>query len=314
MRVINKICKRYDIDVVHGQSPSSFGYALARKRLPLVVTLHGTSYGEIISYFGIPLSSISFASIRDAILTQPLWAFLTSLEYRFADKVIAVSEAIASEASRFYHLPKDKIAVIYNGVNPSYSPDGNAREVENENQMILFVGRLIWRKGAKFIIDAMPQILAEYPDAKLFLVGHGEQEKILKKHVNELRIENSVFFLGKISDEELFHLYQETNVYVQPSLYEPLGIAIMEAMSMGKPVVASRTGGIQELIKGGEEGILVEPGNSLQLGKAILDVFSDSSFGKKMGDNARRRALRDFAWKAIAQKTLKLYENVLQMY
>jgi glycosyltransferase involved in cell wall biosynthesis len=313
-KIINKLCKQYNVDVVHSHSPSGFGYALlSKERPPFVVTLHGTSFGEIASYFNFSFSSINFSNIRDAMFTQPMTAFLTNLEYKFADKVIAVSEAIASEASRFYHLPIDKIEVIPNGVNLSYPPNENRNEVEKDDHTILFVGRLIWRKGVKFLIDAMPQILAEYPKSKLFLVGDGMQRGSLERGVKELRIENSVLFLGKVSNETLFSLYQKADVYVQPSLYEPFGISILEAMSWGKPIVGTYTGGTPELIKNGNEGILVEPGNSLQLAKAVLDILPNSMFRKKLGENARRKVLREFTWKSIAQKTLRLYEEMLEL-
>jgi glycosyltransferase involved in cell wall biosynthesis len=307
----NEMCKRHGIDIIHGQSPSSFGYALlSRTRCPFVVTFHGTSFGEISSYSTVPIANVNFGLVRDAMFTQPLWAFLTNIEYKCADRVVAVSKVMAQEAVRFYHLPKDKIVVIRNGVNLPCLFDPPIEE-QNADHVILFVGRLTWRKGVKYLIDALPQILAEYADTKLLVVGNGEQKAFLKKRIKKFRIENSVQFLGKVSAERLYSLYNEADVYVQPSLYEPCGIAILEAMSMGKPVVATDVGGIPELITNGVEGLLVEPGNSLQLARAITNVFSDSSYRKIFGSNARKKVEREFTWNAIAKKTFEFYTDLL---
>lgn len=309
-REVDGLCREYKMDIIHGQSPSSYGYGLLRRgNIPFVVTLHGTSFGEFESYFDIPLSFINRNVIFGA-MGEVLAAFLTCIEYKCADKVIAVSKATAEEAVRFYRLPKDRVVTIHNGIDlPSFT-DLRVEE-ENKEHTMLSVGRLSWRKGYKYLIDAMPNVLSEYPNVKLLLISDGDQRTPLQQHVRKLGIENSVLFLGKVSAERLYSLYHEADVYVQPSLYEPFGIAILEAMSMRKPVVATRVGGIPEIIANEVEGLLVEPGNSLQLARAIKRVFLDSSLRRTLGNNARRRVEKEFTWEAIAKKTLKLYTNLL---
>jgi 1,4-alpha-glucan branching enzyme len=199
---------------------------------------------------------------------------------------------------------------IHNGIDLSSFTDLRAEE-EGEEHTILSVGRLEWRKGYKYLIDAMPNVLSEYTSAKLLVVGVGDQKAHLQRHARKLGIENSVLFLGKVSAERLYSLYHEAEVYVQPSLYEPFGITILEAMSMRKPVVATRVGGIPEIITNGVEGLLVEPGDSLQLAKATTNLFSDSSSRRRLSTNARKRVEREFTWEAIAKKTLEFYTNLL---
>jgi len=311
-RKINEICENNKIEVVHGQSPSSFGYALLyRRKLPYVVTLHGTSFGEFSSYFSAPLQCVNAGLVRDAMFTQPMWALLAAIEYKKADRVIAVSEAVAKEAAEFYRLSAEKIAVIHNGVDLPNISDLSMDD-QNTNHTILCVGRLIWRKGLKYLIDAMPQILLRYPDTKLLLVGNGEQRTFLEKHVQNLGIEKSVQFLGYVSANMLFSLYNRACVYVQPSLYEPCALTILEAMSMGKPIVATGVGGIPELVTNGKEGLLVDPKNSFQLAEEIKNMFSNAPCRIEFARNARKKVEREFTWKAIAQKTLDLYEGVLE--
>jgi glycosyltransferase involved in cell wall biosynthesis len=236
-------------------------------------------------------------------------AFLTNIEYKYADKVVAVSKYSAEEARSYYHLARDKVISIYNGVN---LPDLNVRSVEDQcARHILFVGRLIWRKGARYLIDAIPQVLIEFKDTQIKIVGSGEQKPFLEERARQLGIDKSVQFLGNVSAEDLASLYSEADIYVQPSLYEPLAITVLEAMSNGKPIVASRVGGIPELVTSGVEGLLVEPENAFQLGEAITNLFSDSTLRRKYGRNARRKVETGFTWTKIAQQTLNLYEDLL---
>lgn len=309
-REVARLCREYKMDIIHSQSPSGYGYGLFRRgNIPFVATLHGTSFGELGSYFDIPLPFIN----RDVVLGamgEMLWAFLTCIEYKSADKVIAVSKATAEETVRFYRLPKDRVVTIHNGIDLPNLTDLPIRE-ENKEHTLLSVGRLVWRKGYRYLIGAMPQVLSEYPDAKLVIVGYGDQRTPLQRHIEKLGIEGSVRFLDRVSRERLYSLYDEAEVYVQPSLYEPLGITILEAMSMSKPIVATRVGGIPELITNGVEGLLVEPRNSLQLARAITNVFSDSSCREKFGSNARKRVEREFTWETIAKKTFEFYRDLL---
>lgn len=310
-RIIDKICDEYGIDIVHGQSPSSFGYALLRRRKrPFAVTIHGTSFGEVASFFNIPVAKINLKILQDAILVQPLTALLTKMEYKYADKIIAVSDAVAREAARYYRLPEKKIFVIHSGVNLPTLTEA-VEEEQKRGHNILVVGRLIWRKGINYLIEALPSVVAEYSDIRLMVVGEGEQKASLEDCAKRLRIEKNVRFLGRVSSKKLHSLYLHADVYVQPSLYEPLGIAILEAMSMGKPIVASRVGGIPELVTSGVEGLLVEPGNAFQLGESIKNLFSDPSLRRKCGRNARRKVETEFTWTKAAQQTLNLYEDLL---
>lgn len=304
-----KLCKQYGIDIIHGQSPSSWGYSMFREnKIPFLVTLHSTSFGELKSYINIPFSNINLRTTVE-VINEVVSALSTSIEYKRANKIIAVSKALAEEAIKYFHLSTERIVVIHNGIdlqglNVYYKK-------RKEDQTILSVGRLVWRKGFKFLIDAMPNVLSEYPDARLFIVGDGDQQVPLQRLVKKLGIDHAVKFLGRVSTEKLYSLYCKADVYVQPSLYEPCGITILEAMSFGKPIVATNVGGTPELITNGVEGLLVKPKDSEHLAKAITCLFSDSSLKKKLGDNARRRVERDFTWEVVAKKTMKLYIDLL---
>lgn len=305
---ISRLLEDKKIDIVHGQSPSSFGYAILRKRkIPYVVTIHSTPLGEISSFLDLPFSQIRPFVARQAMITQPTYAVLNYIEYKRADKLIAVSKSVALETVRLFRIDDDKIVVIHNGVNPP-----NLQIVkEGQDQIILFVGRLVWRKGVQHLLHAMPLVLKEKPDVKLFVVGEGWYKKSLEKEAIRLKLQRSVRFFGHVSPDVLFSLYSKARVFVLPSIYEGLSITVLEAMSMGKPVVVTSVGGSPEFIKNGENGFLVGPGNYLQLAKAILEILNDSRMAKRMGRMARSTILRKFTWKEVCRRTIKLYEEVL---
>lgn len=308
---INNLCREYKIDIIHGQSPSTWAYSFLRERnIPFVVTLHSTSFGELESYFDMPISHVN-AGVMFGAFNEVLSALLTCVEYRYADKVVAVSNAIGEDAIRYFRLPRERVAIIHNGIDLQELDSYHFHEDEKREHTILSIGRLVWRKGHKYLIDAMPYVLSEYPDANLLIIGEGDQKAPLMRRVKELGIDDSVHFLGRVSRERLYSLYREVEVYVQPSLYEPFGITILEAMSMKKPVIATRVGGIPEIITNGVEGLLVEPKNSLQLANAIIHVFSDSSLRERLGNNARKKVEKNFTWEAIAKKYIELYNSLL---
>lgn len=312
-REVSNLCREYKIDVVHNQCSASWLYGLIRGgNMPFVATLHATAFGELISRIGIPLTYVGGDFVLDTVseLWELCWGLIKFGKRAIADKFIAVSKALAEEAIRFFNFPRDKVITIHNGIDLSNSAT-RVREEESEEDIILSVGRLVWRKGYKYLIEAMPKILLEYPAAKLIIVGYGDQRIPLQRYVKKLGINHAVLFLEKVSKETLYSLYHRAKVYVQPSLYEPLGITILEAMSMRKPVIATKVGGIPEIITNGFDGILVEPKNSLQLARVITHVLMDSSLRKKLGDNARKKVEKDFTWELVAKKHLELYNNLL---
>jgi 1,4-alpha-glucan branching enzyme len=307
---VNRLCRKYKIDIIHSQSPSGYGYGLLRRGdVPFVSTLHSTSFGEFLSYLDVPISSINGSLIYDSMF-ELIYAFQTNIEYKTADKVIAVSYATAEEAVRFFHLPRNRVIAIHNGVNLPNLLNSYAKK-ENKEQIILAIGRLCWSKGHKYLVDAMPAVLSEFPSARLLLVGDGNQRSALQLQAKKLGIKNAVGFLGRVSAEKLRLLYCDADVFVHPSLYDPFPIAVLEAMSMGKSVVATHVGGIPEMITNGVDGLLVEPRNSFELARAITDILSDSSSSRRLGQEARKRIEKEFTWEAIARKTLEFYKSLL---
>jgi glycosyltransferase involved in cell wall biosynthesis len=154
---------------------------------------------------------------------------------------------------------------------------------------------------------AMKDVICDV-NAKLYLLGKGEEESRLRKLAKDLGVSEYVEFVTTpIPNEDMPHVYSLCDIYVQPSVIEPYGIAVLEAMACGKPVVGTNVGGMLDTIEHGKSGFRAEPANPKELAKYIIKL-NDNKLRKKMGKNARKRA-KLFDWIKIGKKYIKLIEK-----
>lgn len=239
--------------------------------------------------------------------------------------VITVSYAMKQELIRALGVPEEKIYVAWNGVDAEkYNPNKvkteeiiNLRQsygIKDEDLMILFLGRLTEIKGIRQLLFALPQVIKDYPNVKLVVVGKGELEEECKHLLLELNIAPYVIMHCEFLSEDLRILhYAASDLCIFPSLYEPFGIVSLEAMAMGTPVVvgAEGTSGFKEqVITEGDNmcGVHINPylPSSIAWGiKLILQMDR-----KKLGENARKRVEKYFTWEKTTDWTLKIYEEV----
>ncbi|MCD6593179.1 glycosyltransferase family 4 protein [Candidatus Bathyarchaeota archaeon] len=244
-----------------------------------------------------------------------------------AKRVITVSYAMRDHLARLGYEER-KIRVVYNGIDAEkYSPDKVPLEerlrlrenlgISSDEFMILFVGRLTWVKGADTLVRAMPEILTAVPNAKLVILGVGEQQDLLKNEISRLGIEDKVVLKYKfLCEEEKIKFYAASDICVFPSKYEPFGIVCTEAMSMGKPVVVGARGvsGFREqVIPSGPNqcGFHINPYDPSDIAKFVIILLEDENLRKRCGENARRRVLENFTWGRVAKNTIKVYDEVV---
>ena len=229
------------------------------------------------------------------------------------DAVIAVSEEMKKDILKCYDIPAASVAVIHNGVDPSkYHPQedtGTLAKFGIRSPFVFFVGRLTRQKGVFDLVDAMDHV----PKETTLVLATGkpdtpeieeELRRVLKK------TPNVVWIHQMLEDPDLVNLYNEAAVFACPSIYEPFGIINLEAMACETPVVATRVGGIKEVVEDGETGLLVPPGDPVSLGKAITRLIEDRALAARMGKAGRKRVLQQFTWDRIAEKTLTLYRSL----
>jgi phosphatidylinositol alpha-mannosyltransferase len=252
----------------------------------------------------------SFLGITAYNFARPIGKWILRRWFRKLDGKIAVSKAAAEFARG--HFP-GYYNIIPNGVDVDhFSPDVAPIDEFCDGKLnILFVGRLEKRKGVKYLLEAFKQVKQEIPDSRLIIVGPGTR----LRHKYEKRVARSnlkdVIFVGFVSYDELPRYYKTADILCAPATgQESFGIILLEAMAVGKPIVASNIEGYASVVTHGAEGLLVPPADKERLAQALLSLLTDQSLRHEMGAKGRAKAL-EYSWEQIAQRVLNYYMRVL---
>ena len=227
-----------------------------------------------------------------------------------ADTITACSDALANDLIEEFPDWKGRIRAIHNGLDVErfVAEAKNAVELDatlRGIRYILNVGTYETKKGQDVLIRAFNDIASQFSDVLLVLVGNmGPTRSALGALVEELGLTARVVFRENVDHANVGAYYRHATVFAMPSRSEPFGIAILEAAAFGVPIVASRVGGVPEIIASPDCGILVNPDDSTQLGEALGFVLSDPSLAKAMGACLKQRVVRVFSWTAAYQKYL----------
>ncbi|MBI5731814.1 MAG: glycosyltransferase [Candidatus Magasanikbacteria bacterium] len=233
--------------------------------------------------------------------------FLKKSTYRFCDGAVAISNAVKKYMMKKYGVPEGKIEIIPNDVDvaalekklekaPPRNPD---------KKIILTVGRLTPQKGQDYLLKA----LAMLPRCELWLAGEGPLEKKLRGLAKNLKIEERVKFLGVRSD--IPELLSQADLFVFPSLWEGLGIAVLEAAVAKVPIVASKIDGILDIIKDRESGLLVEPKDAAGLAKATEEILANPQKSRERAEKACDWVKQNFDIKIVTRQYERVYEKLI---
>lgn len=301
-----RLCKKENIDVVsaHWVIPNGFIAFLASfvTGKPYTISIPGS----------------------DVFLASKNLFFKTTLRLacRKASTVISDSLHYLNEMEKLGARARNK-AVIRYGVNPlKFKPGKRDASIVKKlginlsDKVILCVGRLVAKKGFLYLIRAFPFVLKHIPDAKLVIVGDGDQKDELEQEVDKLNIKSQVIFAGTISYDQLSKYYNLGDVFVMPSIRDEAGnidaspVAMMEAMSCGTPVVATKFSGNDELIQSGKTGFLVSEKESDEIAKAIVNLLKEGS-GEKRKEAVRQIAIDNFSTKVVARRYIEHFKFAL---
>lgn len=295
-----KLIRREHITLIHAHwiIPQGIIALLLYKlfRVPYIVTTHG---GDI---YG----------LQNGLLMRMKKQVLQN-----AKTITVVSTAIKDEIHK--KISKDlAIEVISMGVDTKlFHPDKYDKTIKKkydiDGPFLLFVGRLAEKKGARYLIEAMPDVIKTFPKAKLLIVGEGTLHPELEALVRELNLSDNIIFTGPIANKDLPQYYATANIFIGPSITtkdgdtEGLGLTFIEASLSGSIPIGTHVGGISDVIKNTKTGFLMEEKNPHQISNIIIRLLRNTTLMKELQQNARNYCLKTFDWGIVQKKYAEVY-------
>ncbi len=320
---ISKIDRKYDIDIFHAHNRDSIlGLAKSNINKLKIATIRDfwpfcpkrdLEYNDKLCD-GMNFKCHKCLFFRDNVshprlFLRPIWnSYIINLQKKFQknlegiDKIIAISNYMKKIISPFF----SNVETIYNPIE-----DKDINFNSSWNNKILFVGKLHKSKGIKNLIFAFYKVLKSKRDLKLIIIGQGPLKPYIQKLIAKLNLSSQIKLIDKVSPSNLEKYYLKSDAVVFPSIWnEPFGRVIVEAFSYGKPVIATKVGAIDEIVKNDKNGFLVEANNINSLSKAILNIYKDNEryigLSKKAKDTAN-----NFRSERIAKEVINFYKKLL---
>ena len=298
---------RFDLINTHSRffPTSLLGLIFAKlKRKPLVHTEHGAPH--------VVLSNKLIGSVNKAYDHT-----IGSLIIKSAARNIGVSQAVCDFLK---HLGAKNIIAIPNGIDTDVF-----RKVETDltknlglsgATVITFVGRLIYAKGVQDLISAFLMIKETVPNVKLLIVGDGPYRGDLESLAYQTDCGDDILFLGKKNQTEVIDILSATDIFVFPSYSEGFAISVLEAASIGLPIIATDIGGTREIIEHGKTGLLIKPREPRQIAEAVSLLAGNKqaapeNLARKLGEAARLKIINNYSWENAVRETLQVYQEIL---
>ena len=284
-------------DVVHAHGIEGLGFAIHRRVFGETRFVNGLYSGTVNRF---PWN-----------IRSPFDAYCY-FSCKWADMVTTNSQHAKSQIHNSYGIATSSIGVMYIGADESFlrtdAPQGSA-----DHYSLLFCGYLGGPrqvKGVDVLLEAMPIILGAH-QATLTIIGTGEHIGKYKAMCDDFGIQDHVRFLGFVDHDKLPACFSNADLFVLPSRSESMPVAVAEAMASALPVVSTTVGGIPELVKDGETGILVPPEDPAKLAEAINSLLDDPQRMREMGAQGRERVRQHFTWEVVAERVLGFYREIL---
>lgn len=297
-------------------------HILKREKVTILQT-HGARanvYGRLAAWLaGVPcVVSTVHNSIQDYQISPiKRWMYGSSLRVTLplTDRIICVADALKRDVLSDCPHAAPRTTRVWNGIDPVwFTRSGNRERIRREwcvgnGPVLLTVARLTEEKGHRFLIEALPGLLAEWPSLVCLFVGEGKYREPLRALAREKGVEQSCRFVG--SKDDVVDWYAAADVMVLPSLSEGFPFTVLEALAMARPVVATAVNGVPEIIQDGRTGLLVPPRNPRALATAIRHVLRDLSQAARMGKAGQDKVAACFTAGRMVQETVAVFEAAL---
>ena len=240
---------------------------------------------------------------------------LSGIKYRYmADHYIAISNKI-KDVLIGDGIPAGRIFVVYSGIDPerfagiTYDHLISEFKLNRDEHIVINVAHLAGHKGQQYLIRAIPEVLSKLPNTRFFIVGDGELMDDLKGLAASLGLKQELVFTGFRQDVGAF--YHMADLFVMSSIEEGLGTAVLDALALGKPVVATHAGGLTEIIHDGKTGKLVKPAEPAALADGIIELLTKTEQAKRMADQGQADVCKYFSIDAMISETIAVYHKIL---
>jgi len=294
---------KHDLDLVHVHTPLP---PAVRTQLPIVTTFHTPHFADAYS-----------TDLVDAhhFLTKTL----EILDYHIEKSLIssstvlsAVSQGVKLDLEQYYPVKPGSVSVFWNAVSDRFLEAGRSPSSKKDEFLILYVGRLDYRKGLLDLIESMELVTKRIPKARLVVVGKGPLLSQVAKRVNELKLQKHVEVKGFVTEEEVLSYYLSASIFVLPSHYEGLATTSLEAMACRAAVVATDVRGNSDVVKSGQTGLLVPKKDPRALGDAIVYLLEHPDFRERLASNARKLIEENFTWEKVTDRVLEAYSVAMR--
>tara|TARA_B100001029_G_scaffold48612_1_gene38635 strand:+ start:11823 stop:13061 length:1239 start_codon:yes stop_codon:yes gene_type:complete len=226
-------------------------------------------------------------------------------------KIICVSKPSMQDTIQELQVKPEKLEVILNGIDvDTFKPDKNMKIIEN--RIVTTASADIPLKGLRYLIDALPKVLEDFPKTHLIVIGKSPNESKIRKLIEDLDLNEKVIFKSNLSEEEIVDIYHTSQIAVIPSLYEGFGFGAGEAMACGTPLISTDSGGLKDVI--GDSAVRIQSGSVKDIEKEINNLFNDDERRRELSLKGRKRMEDLFDWKISASKYVKVFEEIINIH
>ena len=308
VRVNRYLKKRLgDYQIIHDNQSLSYALLHIQQNFPLVTTIHH----PITRDHKLELENAKNWKQR---LSSNRWHGFLRMQKKVAPSLKAIitpSHSSKIDISNEFSVNKDFIDVVHNGIDTeTFKPNDNKKRIKN--RIITTASADVPLKGLKYLINALPKIISLYPDTELVVIGKAKNNGETMKLIKKLNLLPHIHFKSNLKEEDIVDLYASAELAVIPSLYEGFGFGAGEAMSCGVPLISTLSGGLEDIVKG--SCYEIEPGSSVQIENAVIDLFDNEEEMKRVALLGRKRILEKFNWRQAAKGYLAIYEREITRF
>ena len=308
VRVNRYLKKRLgDYQIIHDNQSLSYALLHIQQNFPLVTTIHH----PITRDHKLELENAKNWKQR---LSSNRWHGFLRMQKKVAPSLKAIitpSHSSKIDISNEFSVNKDFIDVVHNGIDTeTFKPNDNKKRIKN--RIITTASADVPLKGLKYLINALPKIISLYPDTELVVIGRAKNNGETMKLIKKLNLLPHIHFKSNLKEEDIVDLYASAELAVIPSLYEGFGFGAGEAMSCGVPLISTLSGGLEDIVKG--SCYEIEPGSSVQIENAVIDLFDNEEEMKRVALLGRKRILEKFNWRQAAKGYLAIYEREITRF